>query len=70
MCLVVGRRSSLGVAGAWGDEPPETRLVAIGARAAVDPASLRRAFEVCIAGPAATSPLKRLAARLPALGAG
>ena len=45
---VVGRRTEVSVAGAWGDEAPRTRIVAIGAPGAMDAAGLDALFERCL----------------------
>ena len=46
---VVGRRVDLSAGAPWNGEPPGTRIVAIGARAATDTAQLRTLFNACIA---------------------
>jgi len=62
---MVGRRSSLNAAGAWGKDVPATRIVMIGACDAFDAAALQSALDACVADPAAEgSPLKKLAAIL------
>jgi len=62
---MVGRRSSLNAAGAWGKDVPATRIVMIGACDAFDAAALQSALDACVADPAAEgSPLKKLAATL------
>ncbi len=45
---VVGRRSDITGGEAWGDQTPRSRIVAIGAPEALDPALLRRLFERCV----------------------
>ena len=45
---VVGRRTEISSAGAWGDEAPRTRIVAIGAPGAVDEVALNTLFERCL----------------------
>ncbi len=52
---VVGRRTEISVAGAWGGEVPRTRIVAIGAPGAMDTAALDMLFELCLANPAAVA---------------
>lgn len=47
---MVGRRSNLTIAGAWGDETPRTQLVMISGHGGIDSEALTRLFEGCIAG--------------------
>ncbi|HQZ99766.1 MAG TPA: GTP-binding protein [Thermoflexales bacterium] len=44
---MVGKRVQLLMGEPWGDEPPQTRLVFIGAGNAIDAADLRRKFDAC-----------------------
>ena len=46
---VVGKRIDISLEGDWGDRPPRTRIVAIGAHGAVDSAALQEKFDQCIA---------------------
>ena len=46
---VVGKRVDLTLEGEWGDRPPRTRIVAIGAHGLVDGAALREKFDSCAA---------------------
>lgn len=49
---VVGRRVDISLESAWGDRPPRTQIVAIGAPGAITGEALRDAFEQCVgAGP-------------------
>jgi hypothetical protein len=45
----VGRRTEVTVAGAWGNEVPRTRIVAIGAIEALSRFDLDAMFESCLA---------------------
>jgi G3E family GTPase len=46
---VVGRRTEVSLAGAWGDEVPRTRIVAIGAPGEMETIDLDAMFERCLA---------------------
>jgi G3E family GTPase len=46
---MVGRRSSITIAGEWGDETPRTQLVMISSHGGMDGDKLRALFEGCIA---------------------
>jgi G3E family GTPase len=46
---VVGRRVDITLEDQWGDRPPRTRIVIIGAPRAVKPQALRDQFELCLA---------------------
>lgn len=62
---MVGRRSSLAVAGAWDGQRPATRIVLIGKQESVDAAEMRSVFDACVADAGtAASPLKAFAAAL------
>ena len=45
---VVGKRVDIAFDGAWGDQPPSTRIVAIGAPGAANDALLKSQFESCL----------------------
>ena len=45
---VVGRRAEVATGGDWGDQPPRTRIVAIGAPEGFDPDELQRRFDGCL----------------------
>jgi G3E family GTPase len=45
---VVGRRVDISLVDEWGDRPPRTRIVAIGAPGAIDQDALRGRFEQCL----------------------
>ncbi len=47
---MVGRRSNLTIAGAWGDETPRTQIVMISGHGSIDGEALNKLFEGCIAG--------------------
>lgn len=47
---VVGRRAELQLAGPWGDEPPRSELVFIGAPGALEPAALEEQLRGCQEG--------------------
>lgn len=47
---VVGRRVDISLAEPWGDRPPQTRIVAIGATGTMDREALRSSFERCLVG--------------------
>ncbi|MGH3639601.1 MAG: CobW family GTP-binding protein [Mycobacterium sp.] len=44
---VVGRRVDIALEDAWGDRPPRTRIIAIGAHRTLDDATLRESFDRC-----------------------
>jgi G3E family GTPase len=46
---VVGRRTEVSIAGTWGNEVPRTRIVAIGARGALNVSDLDALFRRCLA---------------------
>jgi hypothetical protein len=46
---VVGRRIDITLEGPWGEQPPRTRIVAIGVPGKVAPEELRALFEACLA---------------------
>lgn len=46
---VVGKRVDLALADEWGERPPRTQIVAIGAHGSLDDVALRERFESCIA---------------------
>ena len=48
---VVGRRVDISMQEEWGQRPPRTQLVAIGAQGAVDGEAPRERFAGCIATP-------------------
>ncbi|MGH8701236.1 MAG: CobW family GTP-binding protein [Burkholderiales bacterium] len=48
---VVGKRVDLTLESEWGERTPRTRLVAIGARGAVDGDTLRASLDRCVVGP-------------------
>jgi G3E family GTPase len=45
---VVGRRSDVTLLDNWGDRPPQTQIVAIGAPGSIDAEVLQAQFESCI----------------------
>ena len=45
---VVGRRAEVSLDGEWGDRPPRTQIVAIGAPGGIDAAELRKRFDGCL----------------------
>jgi G3E family GTPase len=45
---VVGRRVDISLEDEWGERPPRTRIVAIGAPGAIDKEALRDKFELCL----------------------
>ena len=45
---VVGRRAEVATGGEWGEQPPRTRIVAIGAPEGFDPDELQRRFDGCL----------------------
>ena len=47
---VVGKRVDIALADAWGERPPRTRIVAIGAHRTLDEAMLRERFDRCKSG--------------------
>ncbi len=58
---VVGRRVTLSLGDAWGDEPPRTQIVVIGAHGGVDAEALRTRFEGTLAANAPPSEIQRIA---------
>ena len=48
MLQVVGKRVDISLQEEWGDRPPRTRIVAIGAPGTLDGAALRETFDTCI----------------------
>ena len=54
---VVGKRVAISLEGTWGEQPPHTQIVAIGAAGAIDGESLRHRFDQCLAASPNSSPL-------------
>jgi G3E family GTPase len=48
---VVGKRVDISMEDAWGERPPRTQVVAIGAPGAIDKEALRARFEQCLSPP-------------------
>ncbi|MGA3318142.1 MAG: GTP-binding protein [Candidatus Korobacteraceae bacterium] len=47
---VVGRRVDISLQDEWGERPPRTQIVAIGAAGSIDESLLQAAFAACISG--------------------
>lgn len=58
---LVGKRVTLGWGRAWGDLPPRSQVIVIGAHGSLDADGLRERFEGCLAANAPSSELGRLA---------